>query len=63
MWMARKAKETKVEEVDKTPIEDTEVKAKKGKFKVFDSNGKMVREVETEEKARELAKIYGGKVK
>jgi len=43
---------------------EVEVKEKKSKtFKVYDSNGKQVREVDSEEKAKELAKVYGGKVK
>jgi hypothetical protein len=55
-----KAKETEKVEV---ATEEVETKTKKGKFKVFDSNGKQVREVETEEEAKTLAKIFGGKVK
>lgn len=35
---------------------------KKGKFKVSDSNGKVVATVKTEKEAEELAKVYGGKV-
>lgn len=32
-------------------------------FTVLDSNGKVARVVETEEEARSLAKVYGGRVK
>ena len=42
--------------------EDEEGAGKKGKFKVFDSNGKVVATAKTKKEAAELAKVYGGKV-
>lgn len=42
--------------------EDEEALGLKGKFKVSDSNGKVVASAKTEKEAEELAKIYGGKV-
>jgi len=42
--------------------EGEEGAGKKGKFKVSDSNGKVVASAKTEKEAEELAKVYGGKV-
>ncbi len=61
--MAKKKEgEVKITEeiVEETKVEETK---KKGKFVVLDSNGKPVREVATEEEAKELAKVYGGRLK
>ena len=39
-------------------VEPKEIKSRK--FVVLDSNGKPIREVATEEEAKELAKVYHG---
>lgn len=51
------------EEEDTEEEEESEEEgAAKGKFKVSDSNGKVVASAKTQEEAEELAKVYGGKV-
>jgi len=50
------------EEDEKQPQLKAEVKGKKGKFTVLDSNGKPIRVVNTEEEAESLAKVYSGRI-
>lgn len=47
---------------DSSEEEEEEALGLKGKFKVSDSNGKVVASAKTEKEAEELAKVYGGKV-
>lgn len=50
------------EDADDSSDEEEEALGLKGKFKVSDSNGKVVASAKTEKEAEELAKVYGGKV-